>query len=243
MIDFLVDGFSSTRSRKRLSWSGRSEARMILPSAVQWAGRTTPTRSVSWNAPGAGGARDHDHRIAHSHGKMAAFAGFARQILQNGRREIDHLDLVERAGRERKQRPADAIALGVALLPDVAERHHGLWRDGRWWNCAGRPAWTVRPGQCLRGAARSLRGSRRRGRATARRRAAAPRPRRRCWARSRAPAARSPSGVSVRLFRQVSSLARAFTFVLRSAPDFIRQRPQGNSSAAVDDRSAYYNSN
>ena len=25
---------------------------MILPSAVQCAGRTTPTRSVSWNAPG-----------------------------------------------------------------------------------------------------------------------------------------------------------------------------------------------
>ena len=57
---------------------------------------------------------------------MAALAGLPRQIFKHRRREIDHLDLVERARRERKQRPADAVALGVLFLPDIAERHHGL---------------------------------------------------------------------------------------------------------------------
>ena len=66
---------------------------------------------------GPAGAGDHDDGIAHAHGKMAAFAGLARQIFQDRRRQIDHLDFVERAGRERKQRPADAVALGIALLP------------------------------------------------------------------------------------------------------------------------------
>jgi len=35
VADFSVDGFNSTRSRKRSSWSWRSEARIILPSAVR----------------------------------------------------------------------------------------------------------------------------------------------------------------------------------------------------------------
>ena len=75
---------------------------------------------------GAAGAGDNDDGIAHAHGKMAAFAGFPRQILQHRRCEIDHLDFVERAGGERKQRPADAVALGIALLPHVAQRDHRL---------------------------------------------------------------------------------------------------------------------
>ena len=75
---------------------------------------------------GPAGAGDHHHGIAHSHREMAAFAGFPRQILQHRRREIHHLDLVERAGRQREQRPADAVALGILFLADIAERHHGL---------------------------------------------------------------------------------------------------------------------
>ena len=75
---------------------------------------------------GAAGAGDNDDGIAHAHRKMAAFAGFPRQIFQHRRREIDHLDFVERAGGERKQRPADAVALGIALLPHIAERDHRL---------------------------------------------------------------------------------------------------------------------
>jgi hypothetical protein len=75
---------------------------------------------------GGTGARDHDHRIPHAYREMAALAGLARKVLEHRRRQVHHLDLVERAGGEREQRPSDAIALGVLLLPDVAERHHGL---------------------------------------------------------------------------------------------------------------------
>ena len=134
---------------------------------------------------GPAGAGDHHDRVAHAHREMAAFAGFPRQVLQHRRGDIDHLDLVERAGGERKQRPADAIALGVAAPGACSPATPSSWRDGRWWSCAGRPACSVPQGQCLRGDARSPRGSQRRGRATARRRAAGLRPRRRYWARSR----------------------------------------------------------
>src|SRR6266581_4247642 len=66
VMEFLVDGLSSTRSKNRLSWSSRSDARITLPRAVQC------------------------------------------------------------AGRQRKQRATDAVALGVWLLPNVAERHQRL---------------------------------------------------------------------------------------------------------------------
>ena len=75
---------------------------------------------------GAAGARDHHDGVAHAHRKMAAFAGFARQLLENGRRDIDHLDLVERAGGEREQRPADAVSFCLLLLAHIAQRNHGL---------------------------------------------------------------------------------------------------------------------
>src|ERR1035438_6926763 len=57
---------------------------------------------------------------------MAAFSGLPRQILHDRRRQIDHLDLVERACRQREQWPADAVTLGVLLLPEIAERNHGF---------------------------------------------------------------------------------------------------------------------
>ena len=75
---------------------------------------------------GAAGAGDHDDGVAHSHRKMAAFAGFPRQLLEHRGRDIDHLDFVERAGGQRKQRPADAVALGILFLAQIAQRHHGL---------------------------------------------------------------------------------------------------------------------
>ena len=75
---------------------------------------------------GAAGARDHDDGVTHPHGKMRAFSGLARQLLEHGGRDIDHLDFVERAGGQRKQRPADAVALGILLLAQIAQRHHGL---------------------------------------------------------------------------------------------------------------------
>ena len=72
------------------------------------------------------GAGDHHHGIAHAHREMPALAGLARQVLQHRRRHAHHLDVVERAGGEREQRPAHAVALGVLQLPHVAQRHHGL---------------------------------------------------------------------------------------------------------------------
>src|SRR5882672_64751 len=75
---------------------------------------------------GAAGARDHDDGVAHTHREMAAFAGFSRQLLEHRRRDIHHLDFVERAGGERKQWPADAVAFGIFLLTQIAQRHHGL---------------------------------------------------------------------------------------------------------------------
>ena len=89
---------------------------------------------------GAAGAGDNDDGIAHSHRKMPALAGFPREIFQHGRREIDHLDFIERAGGERKQRPADAVTLGIPLLPHIAQRDQAFWRGGTSWNYAGRPA-------------------------------------------------------------------------------------------------------
>src|SRR5258706_15782383 len=56
---------------------------------------------------------------------MAALAGGARQALEHGRREADQLNLAEGARRQRKEPTADAVALGVLRLLDVAERHHG----------------------------------------------------------------------------------------------------------------------
>ena len=75
---------------------------------------------------GAAGAGDHDHGIAHTHRKMATFAGFPRQILQHRGCDIDHFDLVERAGGKRKQRPADAVTLGIFFLAQIAQRHQRL---------------------------------------------------------------------------------------------------------------------
>ena len=72
------------------------------------------------------GAGDHHDGIAHADGEMPALAGLARQVLQDRRRQADHLDVVERAGGEREQRPPHPIALGVLELAHVAERHHGL---------------------------------------------------------------------------------------------------------------------
>ena len=99
---------------------------MILPSAVQCAGRTTPTRSVSWNAPGP---------LVRAITTTASPIRTAKWLLspvsrdrssEHRGRDIHHLDLVERARGQREQRPADAVALGVFLLAQVAERHHGL---------------------------------------------------------------------------------------------------------------------
>ena len=70
---------------------------------------------------GAAGARQHDDGVAHAHGKMRALAGLAREVLEDRRGEADHFHFVERAGGEREQRPADAVAFGVLHLPHVAE--------------------------------------------------------------------------------------------------------------------------
>src|SRR6185437_10063231 len=78
---------------------------MILPSAVQYAGRTTPTRSLSWKAPGP---------------PVRAKTTTASPIGT----EKCALSPVARAGGERKQRPADAVAFRILHLPHVAERHH-----------------------------------------------------------------------------------------------------------------------
>ena len=75
---------------------------------------------------GAAGAGDHDDGVAHPHREMGAFSGFPRQLLEDRGRDIDHLDFVERAGGQRKQRPADAVALGILFLAQIAQRHHGL---------------------------------------------------------------------------------------------------------------------
>ena len=97
---------------------------MILPSAVQCAGRTTPTRSVSWNAP-----EPLVRAITTTESPMRTAKWPLSPVSRDrsssiGRGEIDHLDFIERAGGERKQRPADAVTLGIALLPHVAQRDH-----------------------------------------------------------------------------------------------------------------------
>src|SRR5262245_31196364 len=58
---------------------------------------------------------------------MRALAGLARKLFENRRRETDHLHFVESAGRQSKQRAANAIALRILHLSHVAERHHGLY--------------------------------------------------------------------------------------------------------------------
>ena len=61
-----------------------------------------------------------------AHREMAAFTAFVREILKDRSCVTHHLDLIECACRKSEQRPADPIALGVALLANVAERDHGL---------------------------------------------------------------------------------------------------------------------
>ena len=99
---------------------------MILPSAVQCAGRTTPTRSVSWNAPGPL-VRAITTTASPMRTAKWPLSPVSRDSSSSiGRRDIDHLDFVERAGGQRKQRPADAVALGILLLAQIAQRHHRL---------------------------------------------------------------------------------------------------------------------
>ena len=156
VIDFGVSALRSARSRKRSNWSGASAASMILPSAVQCAGRTTPTRSVNWKAPGPL-VRASTTTASPMRTEKCALSPVSRdRSSSTGVARLDHLDLVERAGGERKQRPADAVALGVLQLPHIAERHHGLDQmEGRW-NCAGRRACSNRRDRCRRGCGRSL---------------------------------------------------------------------------------------
>src|SRR5579875_464825 len=71
------------------------------------------------------GSRQHDHRIAHADREMRAFAGLARQFLEDRRRQGLHLDLVERARGKREQGPTHAVSLGILHLPDIAERGKG----------------------------------------------------------------------------------------------------------------------
>src|SRR6266540_1622431 len=75
---------------------------------------------------GTAGTGEDDDGRPHPHCEVAAFAGLAGKLLQDRRREAHHLDLVEGARRKREQRSADAIALGVLHLADIAERHHRL---------------------------------------------------------------------------------------------------------------------
>ena len=76
--------------------------------------------------PGSAGAGDHHHGVAHAHREVAAFTGLRRQVLEQRRGDARHLDLVQRARGQRKQRPADAVTLGFPFLADIAKRHHGL---------------------------------------------------------------------------------------------------------------------
>ena len=120
------------------------------------------------------GARQHHHGIAHAHGEMRALAGLARQILEDRRRQAHHLDFVERAGGERKQRAADAVALGVLHLPHIAERDQRLDQMEGGGIVQADALRQIRPGRCRRGCGRSLPGAKRRAPATARRRAGRP---------------------------------------------------------------------
>ena len=152
---------------------------MILPSAVQCAGRTTPTRSVSWNAPGplVRAITTTESPMRTAKWPLSPVSRDRSSSTRGG--EIDHLDLIERAGGERKQRPSDAVALGIALLADVAERDHRL---GEMEGCG-----IVQADQLAQvGKANALAVTRdffqdrkTRARATARRRAGGPRRRRR----------------------------------------------------------------
>src|SRR5215467_9275921 len=72
------------------------------------------------------GARDHHHSVAHAHGEMAALTGLSGELLEHWRGNIHHLDLVEGACCQCKQRTADAVAFCVRLLPDIAERYERL---------------------------------------------------------------------------------------------------------------------
>ena len=60
---------------------------------------------------GAAGARQHHHCVTHAHGKMSALAGFARKILEDGRRQTDHFNFVESTSSKREERAANAIPL------------------------------------------------------------------------------------------------------------------------------------
>src|SRR5260370_34693879 len=72
-----------------------------------------------------GGLGEHHDVIAGGDREVAALAGGAGQALEHWCGEADQLDLVEGACRQRKDPPADAVALGVLGLLDVAERDHG----------------------------------------------------------------------------------------------------------------------
>ena len=102
----------------------RGEDRLSECSAVGRADDADPVGQLE----GARTARagNHHHDVAHADGEMAAFAGIARQLFEHRRREVHHLDFVERAGGQCKQRSADAVTLGVFFLANIAKRHHRL---------------------------------------------------------------------------------------------------------------------
>ena len=101
---------------------------MILPSAVQCAGRTAPARSISWKAPGPL-VRASTTTASPMGTEKCALSPVSRDKSSRiGCRQADHLDFVERARREREQRTADAVTFGVLHLPHVAEQDQVLTR-------------------------------------------------------------------------------------------------------------------
>ena len=99
---------------------------MILPSAVQCAGRTTPTRSVNWKAPGPL-VRASTTTASPMRTEKCALSPVSRDSSSStGVAQAHHLDFVERARGQREQRAADAVALGILQLAHIAERDHGF---------------------------------------------------------------------------------------------------------------------
>lgn len=94
--DFSVDGLRPTRWINRCNCSNVSAASKALPTAVQWAGRTTPTRSANRNALGPP-VRAITTTASPKRTQNGCFADFPRQFLEHGRRKVYHIDFVKRA--------------------------------------------------------------------------------------------------------------------------------------------------
>ena len=99
---------------------------MILPSAVQCAGRTAPARSISWKAPFPP-IRASTTTASPRRTEKCALSPVSRERSSRiGVAKTHHFHFVERAGRKREQRPADAISLEILHLSHIAERDQGL---------------------------------------------------------------------------------------------------------------------